>query len=78
VCEGFCWVEVPPSPKVQAKAGEPEQLVGVAVDWKLTGKPTLPPAGTVAVQATMQASEIMMLPFLMQSMPSAVAVRVQL
>ena len=51
---GFCRVEVPPSPKLQAHEGDPVQLAGAAVAWKETGAPTDPLPDTVAVQVTEQ------------------------
>jgi hypothetical protein len=69
---------VPPSPKAQENAGVPVQLAGVAVDWKLTGMPTLPVGGTVAVQLSEHPAEITMLPLFVQGTPPAVAVMDQL
>jgi hypothetical protein len=49
-------------------------LEGVAVDWKLTGKPASPVAGTVAVQASVQLAVMVMEPPLVQVVPLTDAV----
>ena len=43
--EGFCWLEVVPSPKVHEKDGVPVQLEGVAVALKDTARGAVPEAG---------------------------------
>ena len=72
-------MEVPLSPKVQAKDGAPSQLEGRAVAANTTARGAVPEAGvTEAEQARVQGSPTVMAPFWVQALPSAVTVRAQL
>ena len=76
----FCCEEEAPSPKVQAKAGPPEQFDGAAVEANATGDPEVPDAGTVAVHARVQVGdgEIVTVPPFTQDCPPAVTLSVQI